>query len=130
MRPEVGDGSRFKSALFLVEYSHNMVTKERFNSFPPEKRYFIAASDFTRAASFIKDRNIEMANFEVDLGFSFLNYLFEDDPSLIGKFPTIEQCKECVKKGDYRAVYEMYLELMELGGIPKATVREAEKQFA
>jgi len=106
-----------------------MVTKEKFNSFPLEKRYFIAASDFARAASLLKDGLKDYAKHEVELGWEFLAYLFQDDSSLIARFATIEECRGFVEKGDPASLYEIYLELMELGGIPKATVREAEKQF-
>ena len=106
-----------------------MVTKERFNSFPLEKRYFIAASDFGRAASLLHKGFKDYAKHEIELGFEFLDYLFQDDSSLITKFPTREKCLQFVENGDHLAIFEVYLELMELGGIPKATVREAEGQF-
>ena len=105
-----------------------MVTKEKFNSFPLNKRYLIAASDFVRAASLLKKGHKDLALNSVDIGFGFMDYLFQDDPSLITKFPSIEECKKFVEKSNYMDLYEVYLELMDMGGIPKAKVREAEKR--
>ena len=105
-----------------------MVTKEKFNSFPLNKRYLIAASDFVRAASLLKEGHKDLADNYIDIGFGFMNYLFQDDPSLISKFPSKEKCKEFVNNDNYMELYEIYLELMDMGGIPKAKVREAEKQ--
>ena len=104
-----------------------MITKERFRSFPQQKRYLIAASDFARAASLLKKESKGLAENSVDIGYKFLNYLFEDDASLKKKFPSLKECKDFVQNGKYSDIYEVYLELMELGGIPKLKVREAEK---
>jgi hypothetical protein len=107
-----------------------MVTKEKFNSFPLEKRYFIAASDFGRAASLLHKGSKDYARHEIELGWEFMDYLFQDDSSLTNRFPSKEKCLQYVEDNDYRAIFEVYLELMDLGGVPKATVREAEGQFA
>ena len=107
-----------------------MVTKEKFNSFPLEKRYHIAASDFGRAASLLRKGLKNYSKHEIELGWEFMDYLFQDDNSLIERFPSKDQCLKFVEDGNHRAIYEVYLELSELGGIPRATVLEAEKLYA
>ncbi|MCX5725670.1 MAG: hypothetical protein NT030_00555 [Candidatus Saganbacteria bacterium] len=104
-----------------------MVTKERFNSFDISKRYLIAASDFARAASLLKDGLKDLADNSIKLGYGFLNYLFDDSPALQKEFISFEECQKLVDQGKYEDIYEIYLKLMELGGIPRTTVLEAEK---
>ncbi len=95
-----------------------MVTKERFNSFDLSKRYLIAASDFARAASLLKKGYKDLAAESLEIGYSFLNYLFEDDPSLKSLFVAQEEAKKLISQDEAQKIYDIHLKLMELAGFP------------
>jgi len=107
---------------------YTVISKEQFVSFPLNKRYLIAASDFARAASLIKSGLTDLALDSIRTGCNFLKYLAEDDISLAKHFPPAAECEKYVRDGNHIKVYNIYLDLMELGGVPKLKVREAEKR--
>jgi hypothetical protein len=95
-----------------------MITKEKFRSFPLNKRFLIAASDLARAENLLKDGLTELAEDSINTACGFLEYLFEDDPSLKDKLPSAETCRNYVSDRECSKIHDSYEKLMGLAGVP------------
>ena len=58
------------------------------------------------------------AQYSLKLGYTFLGYLFEDDPSLKYEFVSYEEGRKLLEEEEAQKIYDIHIKLMELAGFP------------